>query len=152
MLSLAYNHFLSSYHQRNVCPRGKVVVLKTRTSNMKTQINTAMKLCRYLKKKHKKKYWSLDVIATTVWNICNLRKKSPWQSKNTWSPEKGVSHQEWQEVSDPSAMPSFYQLTTEGKPCQRSRCQHTGFFNCSALRKFWHFFDGIYWVIWHFEL
>ena len=44
MLSLAYNHFLSSYHQRNVCPRGKVVVLKTRTSNMKTQINTAMEL------------------------------------------------------------------------------------------------------------
>ena len=49
MLSLAYNHFLSSYHQRNVyvCPRGKGVVLKTRTSNMKTQINTAMELCHY---------------------------------------------------------------------------------------------------------
>ena len=54
MLSLAYNHFLSSYHQRNVCPRGKGVVLKTRTSNMKTQINTAINLCRYLKKNTKR--------------------------------------------------------------------------------------------------
>ena len=54
-----------------------------------------------------------------------LGKKCPQRCKKNWSPEKDVSHQELQEVSDPSVIPSFYQLTTEGKPCQRSRCQHT---------------------------
>ena len=98
----------------------------------------------------KKRYY-VDQLSATNKHFRNERldKKCPQRCKKNWSPEKGVSHQEWQEVSDPSVMPSFYQLTTEGKPCQRSRCQHTGFFNCSALRKFWHFFDGIYYVIWH---
>ena len=54
-----------------------------------------------------------------------LGKKCPQRCKKNWSPEKGVSHQEWQEVSDPSVIPSFYQLNTEGKPCQWSRCQHS---------------------------
>ena len=83
----------------------------------------------------KKRYY-VDQLSATNKHFRNERldKKCPQRCKKNWSPEKGVSHQEWQEVSDPSVMPSFYQLTTEGKPCQRSRCQHTVFFNCSALK------------------
>ena len=76
----------------------------------------------------KKRYY-VDQLSATNKHFRNERldKKCPQRCKKNWSPEKGVSHQEWQEVSDPSVMPSFYQLTTEGKPCQRSRCQHTVF-------------------------
>ena len=74
-----------------------------------------------------KKRYNVDHSSATNKHFRNERlgKKCPQRCKKNWSPEKGVSHQELQEVSDPSVIPSFYQLTTEGKPCQRSRCQHT---------------------------
>ena len=74
-----------------------------------------------------KKRYNVDHSSDTNKHFRNERlgKKCPQRCKKNWSPEKGVSHQELQEVSDPSVIPSFYQLTTEGKPCQRSRCQHT---------------------------
>ena len=74
-----------------------------------------------------KKGYNVDHSSATNKHFRNERlgKKCPQRCKKNWSPEKGVSHQELQEVSDPSVIPSFYQLTTEGKPCQRSRCQHT---------------------------
>ena len=110
-----------------------------------------------------KKRYNVDHSSATNKHFRNERlgKKCPQRCKKNWSPEKVSATKSCKKSVIQVSYLLFINSPQRGNHVSGHDVNIQGvIFNCSALkvtkcqtlRKFWHFFDGFYYVIWHLEL